>query len=46
MRHAQLSTTQIYTQLDTEELGIIHAQASPIKELLQLAFGDTTGYER
>lgn len=37
MRHKQLSTTEIYTQLDTEELGNIHAGASPIEELLRLA---------
>lgn len=40
MRHSQLSTTQIYTQLDTDELSEIHAGASPVEELLQLAYGE------
>jgi site-specific recombinase XerD len=37
MRHSQLSTTQIYTGLDTDELNMIHAQASPVQHLLRLA---------
>lgn len=37
MRHANLSTTQIYTQLATDELAAIHAEASPIADLLRAA---------
>jgi integrase len=34
MRHEELSTTQIYTELDDEDLAVIHARASTIAALL------------
>jgi site-specific recombinase XerD len=37
MRHSQLSTTAIYTQLDDDELAELHAQASPVNRLLASA---------
>lgn len=37
MRHEQLSTTQIYTELDAEELAALHEEATPIPALLARA---------
>lgn len=37
MRHANLSTTQIYTRLSDPELAEQHARASPIKRLIERA---------
>ncbi len=37
MRHAQLSTTAIYTQLDEDELAALHANAGVIPRLLDRA---------
>jgi integrase/recombinase XerC len=37
MRHESLSTTQIYTELDTDELAALHAEASTIPALLARA---------
>jgi site-specific recombinase XerD len=37
MRHSQLSTTTIYTQLDEDELAELHAKASPAARLLERA---------
>jgi site-specific recombinase XerD len=37
MRHESLSTTQIYTELDPDELAQLHAEASPINDLMRRA---------
>lgn len=37
MRHAQLSTTQLYTELDADELAALHAESSPVERLLAAA---------
>lgn len=37
MRHSQLSTTRLYTELDAAELAAIHARVSPIARLLAAA---------
>jgi site-specific recombinase XerD len=37
MRHSQLSTTAVYTQLDEDELDALHEQASPIARLMAAA---------
>jgi site-specific recombinase XerD len=37
MRHESLSTTQIYTELDPDELDELHARASPIAALMEQA---------
>jgi integrase/recombinase XerC len=39
MRHSQLATTQIYTELDASELAELHAASSPIQRLLSQAKG-------
>jgi site-specific recombinase XerD len=37
MRHADLATTRIYTELDAAELAALHMQASPINRLIEAA---------
>jgi site-specific recombinase XerD len=37
MRHSQLSTTRLYTELDATELAAIHARVSPVARLLAAA---------
>jgi site-specific recombinase XerC len=37
MRHELLATTQIYTELDPDELAALHAEASPIADLVARA---------
>lgn len=41
MRHADLATTRIYTELDAAELAALHMQASPIGRLLEAAKSTT-----
>lgn len=46
MRHSQLSTTRLYTELDAAELAAIHARVSPIARLLAAAEeGADEGYD-
>jgi site-specific recombinase XerC len=37
MRHQDLATTRIYTQLDATELAELHAGASPVARMLAAA---------
>jgi len=41
MRHSDLSTTRIYTELDAAELAALHMQASPIGRFLEAAKATT-----
>jgi site-specific recombinase XerC len=44
MRHSDLATTRIYTELDAAELAELHADASPIARLLAEAQADAQVY--
>ncbi len=37
MRHEDVSTTQLYTELEPDELAALHAEASPIADLIRRA---------
>lgn len=42
MRHSQISTTRLYTELDAVELAALHAKASPIARFVAAAQAATT----